>query len=124
MYRTAEDTACLLAVLLNRSGQTRARVSAKTIKKLGNRLHLRSSFVVQLADALSSQYDWIIFELMSGGYGAVQAKALEAAKAVTGMRLLTPAERKAITRGSVDIEAFRKEAATDLETPDDEDDDG
>ena len=123
MYRTAEETACLLAVMLNRSAQSRARVSAKTIKKLSNRVQLRSSFVVQLSDALASQYEWIIFELTSGGYGAVQAKALEAAKAVTGHRYLTAIERKAITRGNVDLDAFRREAADSLETPDDDDDD-
>lgn len=123
MYRTAEDTACILTVMLNRSSQTRARVSAKTIKKVANRTQLRSAFVVELSDALATEYDWILFELASGGYGAVQAKALEAAKSVTGLRWLTAAERKSITRGTVNMEAFRTEAAANLDVPDDDDDD-
>jgi len=116
MKRSAKQTACLLAVILNRSDQTRARVSAKTIKLLAVRQNLRSAFVVELIDALA-EYNWILFELSSGGYGAVKATALEAAKAVTAKRWLTDEERKALSRGEVDFADFEKEAAPENDEP-------
>jgi len=121
MYRTAKQTACLLAVVLNRSGQSRARVSAKTIKILAIRTNLRSAFVVELIAALADGYDWILFELASGGYGAVQAKALEAAKSVTAKRWLTDEERKELRRGTADFQAFEEEASPEQDPPDDDD---
>ena len=72
MLRTANDTACLLAVILKRSEQTRARISAKTIKILANRRRLRGAFVAELGAALVDGFDSILTELSSGGYGAVQ----------------------------------------------------
>jgi hypothetical protein len=110
MLRSAKDTAAILTVLLNRSGQSRARVSATTIKTIATRRNLRSAFVQDLIMEMV-EYAWILFELDSGGYGAVQAKALEAAKTVTGKRYLTDEERKAITTGTVDINEFYEEAA-------------
>jgi hypothetical protein len=112
--RTAKETAALLAVILNRSEQTRARISSKTIKLLGSRMNLRSAFVVEIVDALA-EYDWILFELAAGGYGAVQAKALEAAKSVTARRMLTDEERRALRRGAEDMQAFLQEAEPERE---------
>jgi hypothetical protein len=122
MHRTAKQTACLLAVILKRSEQNRARVSAKTLRILSKRKHLRSAFVVEVISELADGYDWILFELSTGGYGAVQAKTLEAAKVVTVKRLLTDQERRDLRRGVADFEGFEQEAAPDDE-PSDEDDD-
>jgi hypothetical protein len=114
MNRTPRQTAAVLATILKRSEQTRARVSAKTIRFIGKRQNLRSAFIVELVDALA-EYDWILFELATGGYGAVHAKALEAAKSVTAKRRLTDDEYKELKRGTVDFAAFEKEA-----TPEDD----
>jgi hypothetical protein len=105
--RTSEDTAMLLAVLLNRSGQSRARVSAVTIKLLADRQNLRRAFVELVIDALY-EYNWILFEIR-GGYGAVQVRALEAARPVTARRLLTADELRALRRD--DLDALRAEVA-------------
>ncbi len=118
--RTATETAILLAVILNRSGQTRARVSAKTIKIFAIRQNLRSAFVIEVTDALA-EYSWILFEISSGGYGAVQAKTLEAAKPVTAKRYLTDVERRALKRGTADLAALKKEADPEQEEPGEDD---
>jgi len=112
--RSAEQTALLLAVILNRSKQGRARVSAKTIKILGKRRNLRGAFVAQVVDALA-EYSWILFELDSGGYGAIEAKALEAAKPVTASRWLSDDERRAIRRGTADWPGLLSEATPEQE---------
>ena len=119
--RTAHQTAILLAILLNRSGQTRARVSAKTIKLLGGRRNLRIAFVAEVIDALH-EYGWALFELGNGGYGAVRASALEAAKSVTVRRGFTDDERNDLRRGVLDWPDLESEAAPDQDQqPDDED---
>jgi hypothetical protein len=91
-------------------------VSAKTIKVLALRQILRSAFIVELTDELA-ELSWILFEVASGGYAAVQAKALEAAKPVTALRLLTDEERRALRRGAVDWNAFQREAEPQEEEP-------
>lgn len=120
MKRSARDTAILLAVILKRSGQTRARISAKTLKLLGRRQNLRSAFVVEITTALAD-YDWVLFELASGGYGAVQAKALEAAKAVTGVRFLNAEERSALRENDDLIPTLEEEMESDEDGSDDDD---
>jgi hypothetical protein len=112
MLRSTKDTAALLATLLKRSGQSRARVSALTIKNLATRKNLRIAFVADLFEEMT-EYSWILFELETGGYGAVQAKALEAAKSVTVKRYFTEKERKELMNGTLDIEEFYNEAAPD-----------
>ncbi|MFJ1294087.1 hypothetical protein ACEPPZ_18860 [Paracoccus yeei] len=121
MNRTVEQTALLIAVILNRCDQNRARISAKTIKILGRRTNLRSAFVVNLIAELADRHEWIMFELATGGYGAVQAKALEAAKPVTAKRWLADYERKALRTDDVDWAALEDEVSPE-ENQDDEDD--
>lgn len=121
MNRTVEQSAQLVAVVLNRSAQSRARLSAKTIKLLARRSHLRSAFVVDLTTMLADRHEWIMFELASGGFGAVQSRALEAAKPVTAKRLFTERERRDLRLGRADWEALADEAAALQEIPDDED---
>jgi hypothetical protein len=118
--RTVYQTAVLLAVILNRSEQNRARVSSKTIRVLAGRQNLRSAFVVELTAALA-EFGWILFELASGGFGAVQAKALEAAKSATAKRLLTEEERRGLKKEGWDWAPFEREARPQQEdTPDEE----
>jgi hypothetical protein len=119
MKRTARDTALLLAVILKRSDQTRARISAKTLKVLGRRQNLRSAFVVDIIAALAD-HDWVLFELASGGYGAMQAKALEAAKAVTAAKFLDADERAALRENDELIPSLEEELESDQDDANDD----
>lgn len=116
MYPTSAQTALMLALVLNRSEQSRARVSAKTIKVLAKRSILRSAFVIELTTYLSD-YGWIFFELASGGYGAVQTKALEAAKPVTAKRYLQDKEKESLRNGVMDFDKLERELMTELDEP-------
>lgn len=107
--------------ILKRSEQSRARISAKTVRILARRTNLRSAFVVALISELADRHDWVMSELASGGYGAVQAKSLEAAKAVTAKKWLDDAERKTIRRPGADLSAFETEVGVDQNEPDDDD---
>lgn len=118
--RTARETAILLAVILKRSERSRARVSVKTIKLLAIRQNLRSAFVVEVVAELA-EFGWILFEIASGGFGAIQAKTLEAAKSVTAKRLLTDDERRALRHDNIDWTVFEVELKPQQEdTIDDE----
>ena len=117
--RSVRQTAILLAVILNRSEQTRARLSGKSIKVLGRRKNLRSAFVVSLTEALLD-YDWVLCELGSGAFGAIAAKTLEAAKPVTAKRGLTDDERRDLRRDDLNWSAFEKEADPEQEDPSDD----
>jgi hypothetical protein len=112
--KTVQQTAMVLATILNRSAQNRARVSARTIKKLGARKHLRRAFVAELTDTLA-EYSWTLSEIDSGGYAAIQTKALEAAKPVTARRWLKDDERRALRHNEADWSAFEKEASPEQE---------
>ena len=115
-------TAILLAVILNRSGQPRARVSAKTIKYLGERRHLRRAFVAEVIDSLA-EYSWTLTEIDTGGYAALRTKTLQAAKPVTAKRWLTEDERRALRRGKASTYAdFECEAETTQLRLDEDDD--
>lgn len=114
MLRTARETAIILAVLLKRSGQTRARVSAKTVKLARRGQQLKWPFIGSLTRELD-ELGWTFVELSSGGYGAIQTKTLESAKPVTAKRWLSDAERKALRNGTLDIAAFEREASIDDE---------
>lgn len=109
---TAQQTAVLLAVVLNRSGQNRARVSSKTIKLLGQRHNLRSAFFTLVAEALL-EYGWALIEI-PGGYSASKLSTLSAAKAVTAKNLLTDAERKAVKDDKSDWRKLEREAQIDI----------
>lgn len=111
--QTVQETAILLAAILNRSEQTRARVSTNTIKTLGGRALLRSVFVQDLIDAVGD-YGWVLCELRTGGYGAVKASALEAARSVTAKRILSDQERAALHRGRLNWRDLTEEAAAEL----------
>lgn len=120
MHRSPYETACILAVILKRSGQNRARISSKTIRWISGRVHLRSAFVIELISILADRFDWILFELAAGGFGAIQSKSVEAAKPVTAKRWLTDDERKAVRRRDPSLADFEEEAAPEQDQPDDD----
>lgn len=117
MYRTSKETALLLALILKRSEQTRARLSTKTIKFISRRINLRGAFVVALADALV-EYGWNMSELDTGGFGVIQTKSLEAAKAVTARRYLSDDELRAVRRDVFDATQWIEEAQPEQDEPD------
>ena len=108
-----DDTAVLLAVLLTRSGQTRARFSTKTLRLLARRKRLgRDSFVRYVTDSLADNHGWFMTPLSTGGYGAAKETAIAAGKTVTPRRLLTDEERHKLKRGKLsedDWTAFYKD---------------
>ena len=110
MKRTVEQTALLLAIILNRSKQTRARISTKTIKALANRQQMRCMFVKDLIDTLADRHDWILVELASGGFGAVLARTLEAARPVMTHKFLTEDENQGLQTGDIDWIYLEEEA--------------
>lgn len=106
--RSAEETALLMAVMLRRSGQTRARISWKTIRRLAGRKRRRIAFVERLTDALA-EYSWTLAELDAGGFGAIANESLAAAKPATVRRWFSEDERRALRQDALDWDALRDE---------------
>lgn len=110
--RTAQQTALLLAVLLKRSNQTRARVSNKTVMEFrGGKLY--ASFVTSLRTELED-LGVLLAELDRGGFGLLKISTLEGAKALTPDRVFT-SEELLSTSSFADNAMF---AELDLEEPD------
>lgn len=120
MRLTATQAALLLAIMVTRSEQTRARVSAKTLKVISHRERLHSSFVQDVRDDLEVNYRLIMFEIDSGGYGIVAAKAVEAAKPLTAKKWISEVERSSIRNGIVDWERLEAEIPNDIDQPEDD----
>ena len=71
------QTALLVALMFNRSGLKRGRLTAKTLCVISGRNHLRSHFIVQLQDELDD-LGLILFE--SGrGFGLIRYSLLDGA---------------------------------------------
>ena len=96
-----------------------SRISAKTIKFLGDRRLFRRAFIADLTDVLA-EYSWTLSELDSGGYAAIRTKALEAAKPVTAKKLLTSDERSKMRLGKEIWTEFESEISSEREQPDEE----
>lgn len=105
MTPSAAQTARILAEILERSGQARARVSRTTLQLIARRHSLRSTFIIQIIDELSS-HGWLLAELDAGGFGAIRIKSLEAAKTVTAKRVLTGGEFLMVKNGKSFQEIF------------------
>ena len=87
MKRTTEETAILVALLLKRSGQKRARLSESTIRVLSKRKTLRDAF----KERLRSELDDIgihLVQLERGGFGIIPINALDGAPAITARKYL------------------------------------
>ncbi|MGY4230395.1 hypothetical protein ACVMIH_007756 [Bradyrhizobium sp. USDA 4503] len=60
-----------------------------------------------------ADHDWILFELASGGYGALQSKALEAAKSVTAVKFIDANERSTLRENDELIPTLEEELESD-----------
>lgn len=87
MRRTPDETAVLLALLLVRSEQKRARVSEKTIRRLAKRKRLRAAFITMLRHYLEDRA-LVMIELDDGSWGLMPSKGLQGAPAITAGRYM------------------------------------
>ena len=88
MRRTPDEAAVLIARLLMHSGQKRARISERTIKKVAKRRRLRTSFLAMLRGHLEDRA-LVMIELDDGSWGLMPSKGLQGAPAITAKRFLT-----------------------------------
>jgi hypothetical protein len=121
MLRTAEQSALVLAAMFHRSNQKRGRVSAKTIRIVSRRSHLKGAFTANLTECLA-QYDISMSELKTGGFGLIRSTSLQAAPNITYRNCFELDEKTKLRIDSADV--FRKleaEVAGLLESTEDED---
>jgi hypothetical protein len=121
MKTTAEQTAVLVAALLKRSEQRRARISESTIRVLSRRRTLRDAFKESLRAELDDMGIHLV-QLERGGFGIIPINALDGAPAITAKKYL-PDELKKLKKGA--DEAFfgklRNEVNEDGEEGDESD---
>ncbi|GBR55782.1 hypothetical protein AA18889_0318 [Acetobacter senegalensis DSM 18889] len=111
--RKPYNTAVIIALLMKRSGQTRARISAKTIKLAAKRTNLRTAFIKAVSDALSGYFDITLVEINNGGFGLIKSSALEGAKSITMKSLFTPDEKNKLRKMEFDFDAAEEEIMPD-----------
>jgi hypothetical protein len=116
--RTAEETAVLLAYLLKRSGETRVRVTEKTVRRVSQRTYIRNAFVNMVVQHLDD-LGLVMTELERGGYAVVRASIFEGAPVVTAKSLLQDV-LKELKKNKALLKSIREEVETDL-AADDED---
>ena len=87
LMRTAEETAVLLSYMLKLSGQTRGRVTEKTLKRVGGRSYMRDAFVAMVEAHLDDK-GIVMTRLQRGGFGLIRASVLEGAPVVTAKEYL------------------------------------
>ena len=120
--RDVRDTAVLLAVMVKRSGQSRARVSDKTMKLISMRERLDAVFVTRLTHELEER-GWTLSEIGAADFGLVRNQPLEVARAVTMKRWFTKDERLAMRKGNENWEElYEEEDAFPDEEPGDDGD--
>lgn len=121
MKPNAEQTAVLLASLLHRSEERRARVSERTVRILSRRRTLRDAF----KDRLRAELDDLgihLVQLERGGFGVIPITALDGARAITAKKYL-PDELKKLRKGA--DEAFFEKLRNEItENNNDEGEDG
>ncbi len=111
--RTPAETALLIALLLKRSGQERARISTETLRNLSARRHIRGAFVHLLIKHLN-YLGLILIEIDRGGYGLIRSSALHAAPAISARKyLLNDLDR--LRQGNMDFNDIRAELERDVE---------
>jgi hypothetical protein len=121
MKTTAEQTAVLVAILLRRSEERRARLSERTIRILSRRRTLRDAF----KESLRAELDDMGIHLMQlerGGFGVIPIDALAGARAITAKKYL-PEELKRLRKGADEafFEKLRNEVAEDVDEGDTDD---
>jgi len=82
-YKTPEETALLVALLLKRAQQKRARISVATLNLLSGRDRIRSPFIARVQEALSYDAGIMMQELNRGGFGLILTESLTGAPAIT-----------------------------------------
>lgn len=100
--KTPEKTALLIAVMLRRSGEKRARMSEKTLRLVSGRKKLRTAFVYSVMEVLQRDIGICMTELDLGGYGLMYVKSLEAAKTITAKKFLDGLHRQTLTEKQED----------------------
>jgi hypothetical protein len=118
MKRTTEQTAVLVALLLKRSGQKRARLSENTVRVLSRRRTLRDAF----KDRLRAELDDIglhLVQLERGGFGIIPITALDGAVAITAKKYLAD-DLKKLKKSDDDsfFEKLRREVDDDADEGD------
>jgi len=119
VIRTSEETALLVALLLKRSEQKRARISVATIRRLSKRKHIRGAFV-EMLDAQLDSLGIILVELDRGGFGLIPSSLLDGAPAITVKRYLA-SDLADLRRGTTSFDDIREELDDDVGLDDDED---
>jgi hypothetical protein len=87
MRRTSDETAVLIALLVLRSQQKRARISEKTIRKLAKRRRLRVAFLAELKNDLEDRA-LVMIELDDGSWGLMPSRGLQGAPTIIAKNLL------------------------------------
>jgi hypothetical protein len=85
--RSVEETAVLIATLLNRANKKRARISERTLRVLSKRKTLRDAFKQELRDELDDLGIHLV-QLNRGGFAAIAISALEGAEAITAKQYM------------------------------------
>ncbi len=102
-----ETVALLLAVLLRRSGKSRARISDKTLRIIAHRKSLRGAFDVELRGWL--EYYGIWFNpLDRGGWIMVEKTSLEGAQPIAANDFIK-GELQKLNNGSLDSDSLLAE---------------
>ena len=83
----------MIAALLKRSEQRRARISESTIRVLSKRRTLRDAFKEQLRTELDDIGIHLV-QLERGGFGVIPITALDGAPAITAKKYLSDELRK------------------------------
>jgi len=118
MKQTTEETAILVALLLKRSGQKRARLSENTIRVLSRRNTLRDAFKERLRIELDD-IGLHLVQLERGGFGIIPINALDGAPAITAKKyLLDDLKKLRKSDGDVFFRKLRKEVEEDTDEGD------
>jgi len=106
------QVAALIAELMKRAGQSRARLSEVTLKKLAGRLKLETSIREQIRlDCLD--YGYLLYKLEgkgpTSGTVVIAISAMHAAKPLKVSSFFDDDERTAITNGTFDFTKLHEE---------------
>jgi hypothetical protein len=118
-----DEAALLIALLLQRSQQRRARISETTLRKLSGRSHLRAVFIARVQEALMYEAGIMMQELKRGGFGLMPSDALEGAPAISLKKYMSKTSvptKQDGADGEFDFDAIRRELNLDEAIEEDE----
>jgi hypothetical protein len=121
MRPNAEQTAVLIATLLHRSRERRARISERTVRILSRRRPLRDVFKEKLRAELDDLGIHLV-QLERGGFGLIPTRALDGAPAITAKKYVLD-EVKKVKKGVDDgfFERLRNKITNDTEEGEEDD---